>query len=663
MALNLGPLNVLLNLKGAKKFDDDAKKVTGSMSSIVGGIKKLGAAYVTLEGAKRAFDLSQEAAAFADAAAIFRHSGGNLDALRESVRGTVSDLELVKKANLAKTMGIPSEAMGTLAQAAMAASKATGESVDFMLDSIVRGVARGSPLILDNLGIIISIEEANAAYAKTLGKTAAELTKAEQAQAVLGATLKAVGPQIENANKAGADSAEVYARFTATLQNLTVAIGQSLSPAVSWLTKQLMQAIEFYEELFSVGDTSDSAEQAMDAIATKTKAVSVELAEAKNKYAALAKAIREGTAGEQFRLMGIEGDPTRKLAQIGNQIMSLEQKLGRLGQQARSVGVSAIGAMPTGATPTIPSPDAGAGAAAKAAVAVTSRLVGVMDIGTDMPAEEFGQFMASFEPEIVIDFGDEVSLDHVMTATEAAAEAAAAAQYRLAEQARATAREIEDIGGGIVSGIRGDSLGATFGPEVGRMVGSMIGGPVGGAIGSVIGQAFGPLLDVLTRTTKIFQPLIDIVNEMGVGLFAPLVVAFGPTIERLVGIARVILLPALEMLGYVLGVVQWGFERMWTAGRNFLIWLENLTRGDDNKIPDIVEKTFQQYMAEVEEARRAALEALNDETNTAVDNFRELNEELTNVPIGVKRLRALQLNATRGSVAFPGRFTAPAFGA
>ena len=39
MALNLGPLNVLLNLKGAKKFEDDAQKVTGSMSSIVGASK------------------------------------------------------------------------------------------------------------------------------------------------------------------------------------------------------------------------------------------------------------------------------------------------------------------------------------------------------------------------------------------------------------------------------------------------------------------------------------------------------------------------------------------------------------------------------------------------------------------------------------------------
>jgi len=143
---------------------------------------------------------------------------------------------------------------------------------------------------------------------------------------------------------------------------------------------------------------------------------------------------------------------------------------------------------------------------------------------------------------------------------------------------------------------------------------------------------------------------------MGVGLFAPLVVAFGPTIERLAGIARVILLPAFELLGNTIGSIQWLFEEMWTAGRNFMIWLENLTRDDNNKISYIAGKSFEQYMQQVEEARRAALESLNDETYDAANNFRELNEELTNVPIGVKRLRnfAVRIDEGRaGIVPFP----------
>ena len=656
MALNLGPLNVLLNLKGAKKFEDDAQKVTGSMSSIVGGIKRLGAAYVTLEGAKKALDLSQEAASFADAAAIFRHSGGNLDALRDAVRGTVSDFELVKKANLAKTMGIPSEAMGTLAQAAIAASKATGESVDFMLDSIVRGVARGSPLILDNLGIIISIEEANAAYAKTLGKTASELTKAEQAQAVLGATLKAVGPQIENANKAGADSAQIYAQFTAAVQNLTLAFGQSLSPAISWITKQLVQAIEFYQELFSIGDTSDSAEQAMDAIATKTKAVSVELAEAKNQYAALARAIREGTAGDQFRLMGIEGDPERKLAQIGNEIMALEAKMAKLGHQARGVGVSGIGAPMAPLPQLMPSGVSGGAAITQAASAVeatvTSRLVGVMDIGADMMQGEFDDLMNSFglANDVIIEHADELAL-----AAEAAAEVAAA-HTRFAEQTKATTQDVYDMGRTLSSGVTGYSLGSAIAPALGSAVGMMVGGPMGGAIGSVLGETFGPLFDVITRTLKAFEPLIDIINQLAVGVFIPLVVAGGPVLEILVDKLQRYVVPALTFLGDALGWVQWGVTNFQIALDNIRIFIENMFRSDDQKLAQREFISVQEQINAVEEARRRAMEALNGETDATTEKFRELNEELSNVPIGVKRLRLLQYGATRGSVAFPGRF-------
>jgi hypothetical protein len=662
MALNLGPLNVLLNLKGARRFNQDAEKATSSVNNIVGSIKNLAGAYATMETAKKAFDLSQEAAAFADAAAIFRHSGGNLDALRQSVRGTVSDFELVKKANLAKTMGIPSEAMGTLAQAAMAASKATGESVDFMLDSIVRGVARGSPLILDNLGIIISIEEANAAYAKTLGKTTGELTKNEQAQAVLKATLAAVGPQIKNAADAGANAAEVYAQLTASLQNLTVLLGQSLSPAVSWFTKQLVQAIEFYQEFLSQGDTSDSAERAMDAIADKTRIVSDQLKKARQQLKGFQEAQLTGTVPEHIRtvLPGLRGlSEEAALGALEMQIDDLQEKLAKLSAQARGVGVSRIGAVMAPMAPTAPTTGGGAPVAQAAQAieaTVTSRLVGVMDVGADMMQAEFDDLMNSFgfANEVIIEHGDAIAKanEHVLEF-----------QRRMEDVTYEIAHAVREIGSGVLSGIRGDSLGATFGPQLGQTIGGALAGPVGAAVGTVVGEAFGPLLDVVTRTTNIFGPVVDGLNQLGVALFAPLVVAMGPTFERLGTFMAVVLVPIFESLGYVIGTVQWLFEEMWTAGQNFAIWLQNLTRDDQNKIPYLAGKSFEQFMDEVDEARRLALEALNDQTYEAAERFRELNEELTNIPMGVKRLRALQFNATRGSVAFPGRFNAPAFGA
>jgi hypothetical protein len=159
MALNIGSLVAHLKVGGANQFKRDMGMAGKAVTKIAG-------AFGAAEIARRSFNLAKSAAEAADAAKIFEQAGGKIDRLRKSVRGTVSDFELIKKANLARTMGIPEEAFGKLARAAMAASKSTGESVDFMLDSIVKGVSRGSPMILDNLGIVVSIGEATQQWAR-----------------------------------------------------------------------------------------------------------------------------------------------------------------------------------------------------------------------------------------------------------------------------------------------------------------------------------------------------------------------------------------------------------------------------------------------------------------------------------------------------------------
>ena len=46
-------------------------------------------------------------------------------------------------------------------QIARGAAQATGQSMELMLQSIVTGIGRQSKLMLDNLGILTSAEEAN----------------------------------------------------------------------------------------------------------------------------------------------------------------------------------------------------------------------------------------------------------------------------------------------------------------------------------------------------------------------------------------------------------------------------------------------------------------------------------------------------------------------
>ena len=72
-----------------------------------------------------------------------------------------------------------------------ASARAFGESVGFMFDSIVKGIGRQSKLILDNLGIIVSAEDAYRKYAASIGKSKDQLTEMEKKQAFLNATLEA----------------------------------------------------------------------------------------------------------------------------------------------------------------------------------------------------------------------------------------------------------------------------------------------------------------------------------------------------------------------------------------------------------------------------------------------------------------------------------------
>lgn len=93
------------------------------------------------EGIERAFRR-----AFPDATALVQQ-------LRDATRGTVTDVELMQRTLQATNLGVSVRELPVLFEFAAARAQQTGESVDYLVDSIVRGIGRKSPLILDNLGL------------------------------------------------------------------------------------------------------------------------------------------------------------------------------------------------------------------------------------------------------------------------------------------------------------------------------------------------------------------------------------------------------------------------------------------------------------------------------------------------------------------------------
>ena len=201
------------------------------------------------------YSASEEAARNNTAKMYFDDAGKSLERLQAVAKGQIADSDLIKKSNLADSMGLSSEVFERLIQVAQAASAKTGQAFDHMFDSIVLGTARSSRLLLDNLGIIVNVKQAHLEYAQELirkgevhGKTAREVAAALTAEgkqaAFLTAMYKATNEQVEQLNKLGQGGAAVFDRFAASMDNLKQAMMTSLLPAISWALDKLADLAE-----------------------------------------------------------------------------------------------------------------------------------------------------------------------------------------------------------------------------------------------------------------------------------------------------------------------------------------------------------------------------------------------------------------------------------
>lgn len=115
----------------------------------------------------------------------FPNSVAVLKSLRDATHGTINDLQLMQRTLKATNLGLAVESLPRLFEFAAARAQQTGESVDYLVDSIVNGIGRKSVLVLDNLGISstrlreklhgVSIEAANVGdVTKAVGEIAEE---------------------------------------------------------------------------------------------------------------------------------------------------------------------------------------------------------------------------------------------------------------------------------------------------------------------------------------------------------------------------------------------------------------------------------------------------------------------------------------------------------
>ena len=137
-----------------------------------------------------------------------------LQTLRDATKGTVSDIELMKAAVKAKDFRIPLEDLGKYLSFAQLKAQQTGQSLDYMVDSIVTGLGRQSPQILDNLGL-------SAAEIKEQTKETGNFMKAV-------ATI--VEKNLAQAGETYISAADRAAQRTVDLENAQLSLGKTLVP-------------------------------------------------------------------------------------------------------------------------------------------------------------------------------------------------------------------------------------------------------------------------------------------------------------------------------------------------------------------------------------------------------------------------------------------------
>lgn len=137
-----------------------------------------------------------------------------LQELRTATKNTVSDIELMKAAVKAKDFRIPLEDLGKYLSFAQLKAQQTGQELDYMVDSIVTGLGRQSPQILDNLGL-----------------SAAEISeKTKETGDFMKGVAKIVEKNLAQAGETYISAADRATQRTVDLQNAQLALGKALVP-------------------------------------------------------------------------------------------------------------------------------------------------------------------------------------------------------------------------------------------------------------------------------------------------------------------------------------------------------------------------------------------------------------------------------------------------
>ena len=290
--------------KAETNIDQVGRKTSGNLeSSWTNGLSKIGAAISGAFAVSALVGFSKEAIEIAAKAegieAAFKRLNNPtlLSNLRDATKGTITDLELMRQAVRAQNFQIPLEKLATFFEFATKRSAQTGESVDYLVNSIIDGIGRKSTLVLDNLGISASRLQEEVKKVGDFGLAAGNIIQEE----------------IGKAGDVALTSAQKIAQFNVDLENQKKIIGEQLTPAYLDLLTAISKTIEGLSNMASFWsdftfapiaintDSFTKLERAMGRILTVEEKRSIK---------------SRGFSSEQRKLIETQGDLTTRFEQF-----------------------------------------------------------------------------------------------------------------------------------------------------------------------------------------------------------------------------------------------------------------------------------------------------------------------------------------------------------
>lgn len=206
-----------------------AAAAVAAVGAVAGVIGVMGAHGSEVADVRQHFDLLNQAAG----------STGQtmLGVLRTALKGTVSDLDIMKATNQAMGQGLKlTETQFALtAQASRVLADRVGGDTKTAYDTLLTAMATGQDRQLKGIGLNIDAEAAVKAHAAALGIEASQMTEAEQQAAKRDAILQALSGTLAQTGEAEVDLADLIDQGSVALSNMwdRMSEGVATSPVLA----------------------------------------------------------------------------------------------------------------------------------------------------------------------------------------------------------------------------------------------------------------------------------------------------------------------------------------------------------------------------------------------------------------------------------------------